>query len=123
MTVEQILHLGLPFFLAVSFGFIIEALVEHVLGKPLELFAPEWKGNQLVLTLVPMLVGVGFCFVYQIDLIKALADVAMEAGIASGGLVITQTTFGLVVSGLLIGRFSSLFHQWIVKYIPSISKG
>lgn len=90
------------FFSAVILAFIVEAVLEYVLGiwwKPL---SEEMRPK--VLMAVGLVLGVALCLSYQVDLLAELG--------------LPQSWVGKILTGALVGRGSEYLHQWYTKIKP-----
>ena len=95
--------LGVIFFAA----FLIEALVEYLFGQPFEHF-PALKPYQWLLMYVSAAVGVAGAFIYQFDLLSILSSYL--------GAPLSVTWFGVLLTGLAIGRGSNFLHDAVAKF-------
>jgi len=90
------------FFTALVLAFVVEATLEYVLGiwwKPL---ANEVRKK--VLMAVGLVLGIGLCLAYGVDL---LAELGLKAGIV-----------GQVITGAIIGRGADYLHQFYARIRP-----
>ena len=87
------------FFLALILSFMVESILEYVLGiwwKPLsEAARPK------VLMAVGLVLGVGLCVVFQIDLLSEIG--------------FPPTILGRVLTGALVGRGADYLHSFWKK--------
>lgn len=109
-------------------SWLIESIVEHLLGIWLDtFFGDKWKRyTPLVMMMITGALGVVFAFVYQFDLIYLLnlfMTLAVEEMTKALGtdvvvlpVVIGITKIGIVITGLAIGRGSSFLHGLIKKF-------
>lgn len=95
--------LGVIFLLA----FLVEALVEYLFGQACEHVA-VLKPYQWLLIYVSAAVGIVGAFVYQFDLLSLLGSYL--------GADIPVTPFGIVLTGLAIGRGANWLHDAVVKF-------
>jgi len=95
--------LGVVFLLA----FLVEALVEYLFGQLCE-HTPVLKPYQWALIYVSAAVGVVGAFVYQFDLLSLLGVFL--------GADIPITPFGILLTGLSIGRGASFLHDAVQKF-------
>lgn len=90
------------FFMALVLAFIVEAILEYVLGvwwRPLsEALRPR------VLMAVGLALGIGLCLAYKIDL---LAELGLPGSI-----------IGQILTGALVGRGSEYLHTFWKKLKP-----
>ena len=90
------------FFSALVLAFIVEAVLEYVLGiwwQPLsETVRPK------VMMAVGLIIGVALCLVYKVDL---LAELGLQASV-----------IGQVLTGALVGRGSDYIHGFWKKIKP-----
>lgn len=108
MTAEIFGTLGIIF----AVTFLVEALVEYVLGTPFDKL-PMLTPYKWLLMYVSLGVGVGVSFYYGFDLIYLLAKTL--------GVEFTTTWLGILFSGLVIGRGSNFLHQFVSKFFPQKS--
>lgn len=95
--------------LSVIFGlaFVVETLVE-AFTKPILQLAPALTKFKPLLIYLAMGVGVGGAFVYQFDIFVLLGKFM--------GIVIPDSPFGKVLTGLVIGMGASYFHAFVQKF-------
>lgn len=91
------------FFLA----FLIESLVEYLFGQPFE-HLPALAKHKWLLMYIAAIVGVLGAWVYSFDLISLLG--------VSIGMAIPVTWFGIILTGLAIGRGSNFLHDLVSKF-------
>lgn len=90
------------FFSALVLAFIVEAVLEYVLGiwwKPL----PEEIRPKVLMT-VGLVLGIGLCLTYRVDL---LAELGLPSSI-----------IGQILTGALVGRGSDYLHAFWKKLKP-----
>jgi len=97
-------------------AFLIETLVEFALGTLFDKVPPlvpfKWT-----LMYVAIAVAVFASFLYRLDLVFMLAQFL-------GSSDIPQTTFGMIVTGVAIGKGSNYLHDLFKKYfVKSDSPG
>jgi hypothetical protein len=97
---EELLILAGAFALA----FLIESLVEYLVGEPIN-HSPKLIPFKWLLMYVSACIGVGLSIFYKIDLIALIFQ--REA-----------TIVGIVITGLAIGRGSNYLHQFVSKFFP-----
>lgn len=88
-------------------AFLVESLVEYAAGKPFDMI-PVLTPYKWALAYLAMVVGVVGALVYKFDLLFILAK--------SLGVPLEQTTFGIIITGMAIGRGSSFIHDLTSKY-------
>jgi hypothetical protein len=95
--------------LAVIFllAFLVESLVEYLVGAPFEHVA-ALAPYKWLLMYASMAVGIVGAFVYQFDLLSILSQFV--------GVNIAVTTFGLILTGCAIGRGSNYLHDLVKRY-------
>jgi len=95
--------------LAVIFllAFLVESLTEYIFGRVIE-HVPVLQPYSWLLVYVAAGVGVLGAFVYNFDLLVLLGQLV--------GIEVPQTPFGLVLSGLAIGRGANYIHEIVSKY-------
>ena len=95
-------------------SFLVEALVEYVFGQAAQ-HVPAIQPYQWLLMYVALVVGVLAAFVYRLDLVHLLA--AFLDDISPGAIgAIPQTTLGIVLTGLAIGRGSNFIHDLVTRF-------
>ena len=90
------------FFAALVLAFVVEALLEYVFGiwwKPM-----SDSVRPRVLMAVGLVIGVGLCLAYKVDL---LAELGLKAGYV-----------GQVLTGAIVGRGSEYLHAFYKKIKP-----
>ena len=95
--------LGVIFFAS----FLIEALVEYLLGQPFE-HSEKLKPYRWMLMYASAAVGVVGAFIYQFDLFALL-------GIYFGA-DIPITPFGITLTGFAMGRGANFLHDAVAKF-------
>lgn len=93
-------------------SFLVETLVEAIFGEPIN-HVPTLTPYKWTIMYLALGVGVLGAFVYQFDFICLLGRF-LEIPNAP-----PVTTFGIVLTGLAIGRGSNYIHQVITKYFPN----
>lgn len=92
-------------------AFMVETLVEAIIGRPIE-YIPKLKPyKMLILTYVAVVVGIAGAFVYKFDILYLL-----------GGFVespIPKTGFGIAITGISIGMGAAYFHQLVSKFFAA----
>src|SRR5574343_895877 len=95
-----------------ALAFLVETLVEAVFG-PLFDKIPALTPHKWALMYIALAVGVGGAFIYQFDLLAILSKfVEMPEPLKVG-------PFGMVITGLAIGKGSNYIHQFISKFFPA----
>jgi hypothetical protein len=95
-------------------AFLVEALVEYIFGQIAE-HVEAAKPYQWLLAYVALIVGVITAFIYHFDLVYLLAQFMEDY--APGVLdKIPQTSLGITLTGLAIGRGSSFIHDIITQF-------
>lgn len=89
-------------------AFLIETLVEFVLGTLFEKVAALAPLKWLIMY-VAIAVAVFAAFLYHLDLVFMLAQFL-------GTSDIPQTTFGMIVTGVAIGKGSNYLHDLFKKF-------
>jgi hypothetical protein len=95
-------------------AFMIESLVEYTFGALTE-HVVALQPFKWLLMYVSMTVGIVGAFVYRFDLIN-LASQFLEVNIPI-------TTFGMIISGMAIGRGASYIHQIVSTYFKKPNAG
>jgi hypothetical protein len=96
----------------VGLAFLVETLTEAVFG-PLFDKLPVLTPHKWALMYVALVVGVVGALVYNFDLLAVLSvTVGMEHPIETG-------VFGMIITGLAIGKGSNYLHQFISKFFPA----
>lgn len=88
-------------------SFLVEALTEAVLGEPFNHY-PALQPHKWLLKYASFAAGIGGAFVYQFDFVS-LAGVYL-------GQQINLTPYGIVLTGLAIGRGAQFVHDVIVQF-------
>ncbi len=98
--------------LAVIFlmSFLVEALVEYVFGVPFDKFE-VLKPYKWLLMYLGLAAGVLGAFIYQFDVIHLLSEWLKSP--------IEVHSFGMVLTGLMIGRGSNFVHDVIKKFFQN----
>jgi hypothetical protein len=98
----------LVFLVMILVAFLIETLVEAVLGTPFEKI-PKLKPFKWTLMYIAIAVGIYAAIWYQFDLVFMLATFL-------GATSIKISIFGMVVTGCGIGKGSNYLHDIFKKY-------
>lgn len=85
-------------------AFLVESFVEYFFGQAVDHF-PKLQPWKWALMYVAAAVGVIAAFVYQFDLVHLLGEYL--------GVPIQSTIFGIILTGLAIGRGSNFIHDLI----------
>jgi hypothetical protein len=88
-------------------AFLVETLVEAIFGTVFEKW-PVLKPYKWTQMYIAMIVGVVGAFIYKLDLVALLSGY-LGAGIG-------QNTFGVVLTGLAIGRGSNYLHDLVSQF-------
>jgi hypothetical protein len=88
-------------------AFLVETLVEFLIGTPMEKF-PALKPYKWMTMFVAIAVGIMGAFVYQFDVIYLIAGYL-------GVLTIPISPFGLIITGIAIGKGSNYIHDLVRK--------
>ena len=88
-------------------AFLVETLVEYFFS-PLFDKIPKLAPFKWLLMYVAMVVGIAGAFVYSFDLLSLLGQLL--------GVSIQQTAYGLVITGMAIGRGSNYLHDILTKF-------
>lgn len=105
------------FVLIFGLSLLVEALVEAAFGKPLEWIKAIEPYKPTILLYIAFAVGIAGAFTYQFDLMYYLA-LFVKFPFAIG-----ITAFGMVITGLAIGRGSNFIHAFytrILNYKPPV---
>lgn len=89
-------------------AFLIETLVEFVLGTLFDKI-PKLAPLKWTIMYVAIAVAIFAAFLYRLDLVSLLAQFL-------GTNDIPQTTFGIVVTGVAIGKGSNYLHDLFKKF-------
>ena len=96
----------------VMVAFLIETLVEAIFGPVFDKI-PALTPHKWALMYVALVVGVVGAFIYRFDLLAILSGyLQSEPPIAVG-------PFGIVITGLAIGKGSNYLHQLISRFFPA----
>jgi hypothetical protein len=109
MAVLQVLAMLIVILLL---AFIIETLVEALLGKPLE--KAGLKAWSWALMYVAVAVGVAAAWFYQFDLIYLLG--AFLEDVIQQPIAIPKTSFSVVITGISIGMGSAYIHDLLKRF-------
>lgn len=95
--------------LAVIFllAFLTESLVEYLFGAVVD-HIPALIPHKWALMYVAAIVGVIGAYIYSFDLLHLLGEFV--------GAVIPVHVFGILLTGLAIGRGASYLHDLVTKY-------
>lgn len=93
-------------------AFLVESLTEYFFGAIVQ-HTPELQKWGWTLMYVAMLAGLCGAFVYQFDLIYLLGQYLTQY---FPDLKIPMTAFGIVVTGMAIGRGSNFIHDAVKRY-------
>ena len=94
--------------LSLLLAFLTESSVEYVLGTPMDKI-PALKPHKWLLMYAGLLVGVGLCFFFELDLVAPLyGDVSWV---------------GQLLTGLAVGRGSNYVHDLYSRYVKPIVFG
>ncbi len=96
--------LGVIFLLA----FLVEALVEAVFGKLIDNI-PVLKPYSWLLAYIAYAVGITGALIYRFDILYLLAQWLSVSEIS-------VTTFGIIITGLGIGRGSNFINDLVSKF-------
>jgi hypothetical protein len=100
--------LGLVFLLAL----MIEAVVEYFLG-PIFDTAAWLKPYKWALMYVAAVVGILGCWIYQFDIMYLMGGYLS----IDGGFLQQPSPFGIVLTGLTVGRGSNAVHDLIMRFV------
>jgi hypothetical protein len=96
----------------IGLAFLVETLTEAVLGPLFDKVA-TLTPHKWALMYLSLLVGVIGALIYGFDLISILSkSVQMERPFEPG-------LFGMIITGLAIGKGSNYLHQFISKFFPA----
>jgi hypothetical protein len=95
--------------LAVIFlmAFLVESMVEYLFGTPFDKI-PALQPYKWLLMYVAAIVGVAGAFIYRIDILYLLGGFV--------GAAFDVTFFGMVMTGLSIGRGANYLHDIVDKF-------
>lgn len=101
--------LGVLKILAVIFGaaFLVETLVEYVIGTPMEKIE-KLKPYKWLIMYAAAVVGVVCAFVYKFDLIYLIGQFV--------GAPVAQTQFGIILTGAALGRGANYLHDFVKRF-------
>jgi hypothetical protein len=88
-------------------AFLIESLVEYLFGAIAE-HVPALKPYEWLLMYVAMAVGILGAWIYQFDLISLCSRLL--------DVFLPPTVFGVIISGMAIGRGSNFIHEIVSKW-------
>lgn len=91
------------FFLA----FLVESLVEYLFGQPFE-HMPALAKYKWLMMYIAAAVGVLGAWIYSFDLISLLGVYI--------GMALPVTWFGVILTGLAIGRGSNYIHDLVTRF-------
>ena len=95
-----------------ALAFLVETLTEAIFG-PLFDKIPALTPHKWALMYIALVIGVIGAFVYKFDLLSILSQfVEMKPPFEPG-------PFGMVITGLSIGKGSNYIHQIISKFFPA----
>jgi hypothetical protein len=102
--------LGVIFLLA----YLIESLVESLVGEPFNHVPEEWAKFKWMLRYVAVAVGVTGAFVFQFDLLYICGQ--FLASVVGDASTVPATPFGIAITGAAIGQGASYLHDAISRY-------
>lgn len=105
------LLVGIILFLAV----VIESLVEAIFS-PIVDNVPALKPYRWLLQYTAVAGGVAAAFIYRLDLVYLAGQFLGK--IADTESPIEMTVFGIIVTGLAVGKGSNYVHQFISRFLP-----
>lgn len=94
--------------IAFALAFLAESLVEYIFGTLFDK-VPKLEPYKWALMYVALLVGVGMAFYYSLDLIALISQ-------ELGG-VVPVSWFGILMTGLIVGRGSNFLHEFVSKFL------
>jgi hypothetical protein len=94
-------------------AFLVESLVEYLLGEPFNHF-PTWQPYRWLLMYVAAVVGVVGALIYKLDLLYLLAKFLADS--SQQPLPWNVTIFGTIITGLAIGRGANYLHDIVSKF-------
>lgn len=95
-------------------AFLIESLVEYVFGALAE-HIPALKPYQWLLMYVAMAVGILGALIYQFDLISLCSRLL--------DVFLPPTVFGVIITGMAIGRGATYIHEIMSKWFKKPDGG
>jgi len=107
-----------------AFAYLVESLVEMVWGTlekiVLSIFPgikPYWTADLriAIIQLTAMGAGIAGAFVFRFDILYILS---LFLSTYTGQIMLTLTPFGMIITGLAIGRGSNFIHQFVGKFFP-----
>lgn len=112
MTTNQVLEM-----IAILSGmaFMIETMVEALVGKPIDEFPKVAKYKQYILSYLAVAIGITGAWIYQFDLIYLLAGYMNN--MFDHRLAFEITPFGITATGFALGMGSSYLHDFFGRYI------
>jgi hypothetical protein len=93
-------------------AWMVESLVEAVFGTPFDKIA-RLGPYKWLLMYIAFGVGILGAFVYGLDILFLLTKYLDPAG---GSVTLTPTVFGMVLTGLAIGRGSNYIHDLMKQF-------
>lgn len=93
------------------FSFLVETIVEALVGKPLNEFPALAKYKPYILSYLAVAIGIYGAFIYSFDLLYIFSLQIQPDPL------IKVTTLGTVLSGIAIGMGSSYLHDLLSKFI------
>lgn len=88
-------------------AFLVESLVEYLFGPVFDKI-PKLTKAKWSLMYIAMAVGIAGAFVYSFDLLYLLGQFL--------GVEISLTPYGIVLTGMAIGRGSNYLHDILTKF-------
>ena len=95
--------------IAFLLAFLVESLTEFVFGKPFDK-VPALAPHKWLLMYIALLVGVGVCFFYRLDIVALLAQYAGAPTFAA------VTWLGMLLTGMAVGRGSNYLHDLVMRF-------
>lgn len=102
------------FGIMIALAFIIETIVEALIGKPIDEFPKIAKYKKYILTYLAVAVGIYGAWVYHFDLIYLLVSYVQE--MIQQPLPIGPTGYGITATGFAIGMGSSYLHEFMKRF-------
>jgi hypothetical protein len=90
-------------------AFLVESLVEYLFGRLFDQ-VKALQPHRWLLMYIAAAVGVGGCFFYGFDLLYILGGYLGNGGPAGPGW------FGVLLTGLAVGRGSNYIHDLVAKF-------
>ena len=95
-----------------ALAFLVETLIEFLLGQILADILPEWKWRKYIVMYSAVAASVALAFVYQFDVLYLLSEFVG----AEWQTLSAVSVPGMIITGVAIGKGSNYLHDFLQKY-------